>query len=57
MKALKERIKEIDDEVQAKEAEMAKVTLDAQERIGRARLETQATRVEQPNSGANTPSE
>ena len=57
VKALKERIKEIDDEVQAKEAEMAKVTLDAQERIGRARLETQATRVEQPNSGANTPSE
>ena len=57
VKALKERIKEIDDEVQAKEAQMAKVTLDAQERIGRAKLEVQPTRIEQPNSGANTPSE
>ena len=57
VKALKERIKEIDDAVHAKEAEMAKVTLHAQERIGRVKLETQPTRVEQPNSGANTPSE
>jgi hypothetical protein len=57
VKALKERIKEIDSEVQAKEAQMARVTIDAQERIGRVKLETQPTRVEQPNSGANTPSE
>ena len=57
VKALKERIKETDDEVQAKEAQMAKVSLDAQERIGRAKLEVQPTRVEQPESGANTPSE
>lgn len=56
-KALKERIKEIDDEVRAKEAQMARVTLDAQERIGRAKLEVQPTRIEQPDSGANTPSE
>lgn len=57
VKALKERIKELDDDVQAKEAQMAKVTLDAQERIGRAKLEVQPTRIEQPHSGANTPSE
>jgi hypothetical protein len=57
VKALKEQIKEIDDEVQAKEAQMARVTIDTQERIGRAKLEVQPTRIEQPNSGANTPSE
>jgi zinc-ribbon domain len=57
VKALKERIKEIDGDVQAKETQMARVTLDAQERIGRAKLEVQPTRVEQPDSGANTPSE
>src|SRR5262245_7683394 len=57
VKALKERIKEIDGEVQAKETQMAKVTLDAQERIGQAKLEVQPTRIEQPESGANTPSE
>lgn len=57
VKALKERIKEIDAEVQAKEAQMAKVTLDARERIGRAKLEVQPTRIEEPQSGANTPSE
>jgi hypothetical protein len=57
VKALKERIKEIDEDVQAKEAQMARVTLDAQERIGRAKLEVQPTRIEQPDSGANTPSE
>jgi hypothetical protein len=56
-KALKQRIKEIDDEVQAKEAEMAKVTRDAQGRIEQAKLEVQPTRIEQPESGANTPSE
>lgn len=48
---LKARIRQIDDEVQAKEAEMAKVTMDAQERIGRAKLEVQPTRVESPDSG------
>ena len=52
VKDLKERIKQIDDEVQAKEAEMAKVTIDAQERIGRAKLEVQPTRVETPDPGA-----
>jgi len=57
VKALKARIKEIDDDVQAKEAQMARVTLDAQERIGRAKLEAQPTRIEQPDSGANTSSE
>jgi zinc-ribbon domain len=56
-KALKLRIKEIDDEVQAKEAQMARVTLDAQGRIEQAKLEVQPTRVEQPESSANTPSE
>ena len=57
VKALKEQIKEIDDDVQAKEAQMARVTIDAKERIGRAKLEVQPTRIEQPDSGANTPSE
>jgi hypothetical protein len=57
VKALKERIKEIDDDVRAKEGQMARVTLDAQERIGRAKLEVQPTRIEQPDSGANSPSE
>jgi len=57
VKELKERIKQIDDDVQAKEAQMAKVTIDTQERIGRAKLEVQPTRVEEPESSANTPSE
>ena len=57
VKALKERIKGIDEDVQAKEAQMARVTLDARERIGRAKLEVQPTRIEQPDSGAKTPSE
>lgn len=57
VKELKARIKQIDDDVQAKEAQMAKVTLDTQERIGRAKLEVQPTRIEEPQSGANTPSE
>jgi len=52
---LKARIKQIDDEVQAKEAEMAKVTLDAQERIRTAKLEVQPTRVETPESGTAAP--
>jgi hypothetical protein len=42
---LKERMKEIDDELAAKEAQMAKVTIDAQERVGRAKLQVQPTRV------------
>src|SRR4029450_6100562 len=33
-KELKQRMKEIDDELAAKEAQMAKVTIDAQERVG-----------------------
>jgi uncharacterized membrane protein YphA (DoxX/SURF4 family) len=44
-KELKQRMKEIDDELAAKEAQMAKVTIDAQERIGKARLEVQPTQV------------
>jgi zinc-ribbon domain len=56
-KELKERIKQIDDDVQAKEAEMAKVTIDAQERIGRAKLEVQPTRIEEPESKPNTAGE
>ena len=36
---------------------MAKVMLDAQGRIEQAKLEVQPTRIEQPESGANTPSE
>jgi ElaB/YqjD/DUF883 family membrane-anchored ribosome-binding protein len=56
-KQLKERIKQIDDDVQAKEAQMAKVTIDAQERIGRAKLEVQPTRIEEPESKPNTAGE
>jgi zinc-ribbon domain len=56
-KELKERIKQIDDDVQAKEAQMAKVTIEAQERIGRAKLEVQPTRIEEPESKPNTASE
>lgn len=56
-KELKERIKQLDDDVQAKEAQMAKVTIDAQERIGRAKLEVQPTRVEEPESKPNTAGE
>lgn len=56
-KELKDRIKQLDDDVQAKEAQMAKVTIDAQERIGRAKLEVQPTRIEEPESKPNTASE
>ena len=56
VKELKDRIKQLDDDVQAKEAQMAKVTIDAQERIGRAKLEAQPTRIEEAESGSNTPS-
>lgn len=44
-KELKQRMKEIDDELAAKEAQMAKVTIDAQERVGKAKLQTQPTQV------------
>ncbi len=44
-KELKEQMKEIDDELAAKEAQMAKVTIDAQERIGKAKLQVQPTQV------------
>lgn len=57
VKALKAQIKQIDDEVRDKEAQMAKVTIDVQERIGRAKLDVQPTRIEEPESGSNTPSE
>jgi hypothetical protein len=36
---------------------MAKVTIDAQERIARAKLEVQSTRIEEPESKPNTASE
>jgi hypothetical protein len=44
-KDLKERMKTIDDELVAKEAQMAKVTIDAQNRIGKAKLQAQPTQV------------
>jgi uncharacterized membrane protein YphA (DoxX/SURF4 family) len=44
-KELKERMQEIDDDLAAKEAQMAKVTIDAQERIGKARLQVLPTEV------------
>ena len=44
-KEMKQRMKEIDEELAAKEAQMAKVTIDAQERIGKAKLEVQPTQV------------
>jgi zinc-ribbon domain len=44
-KELKQQMKEIDDELVAKEAQMAKVTIDAQQRVGKARLQVQQTQV------------
>jgi hypothetical protein len=44
-KRLKERIKEIDDEIAAKEGRMAQVTMDAMDRIGRAKMQVQPTQV------------
>jgi hypothetical protein len=44
-KDLKERMKTIDDELVTKEAQMAKVTIDAQNRIGKAKLQAQPTQV------------
>ena len=44
-KELKERMKGIDDELTAKEAQMARVTIDAQERVGKAKLQAQPTQV------------
>jgi hypothetical protein len=44
-KELKERIQELDDVIKAKEAQMADVTMQAQERIGRAQLEVRPTQV------------
>ena len=41
----KARIKEIDDEIASKEGQMAQVTMDAMDRIGRAKMEVQPTRV------------
>ena len=41
----KARIKEIDDEIASKEGQMAQVTMDAMDRIGRAKLQVQPTRV------------
>jgi len=67
-KELRERIEQIDGELQGKEAQMAQLTMDAQERIGRAHLQVQPTRVldedeqppdqgEKPESGRNTAGE
>lgn len=44
-KELKERIKDLDDVIKEKEAQMGTVTTNAQDRIGRAQLQVQATRV------------
>jgi hypothetical protein len=44
-KELKQQMKEIDDELAAKEAQMATVTIDAQDRIGKAKLQAQPTQV------------
>jgi hypothetical protein len=54
-KELKERMKEIDDELAAKEAQMAKVTIDAQERIGKAKLQVQPTQVVAGETPAEAP--
>ena len=51
-KELKERMKEIDDELATKEAQMATVTIDAQERVGKAKLQVQTT---DPGRGAWCP--
>jgi hypothetical protein len=42
---MKQRIKEIDDEIEAKEAQMTKVTMDALDRIEKAKLQVQPTQV------------
>jgi hypothetical protein len=44
-KELKETLQGLDDVIKAKEAEMADVTMQAQERIGRAQLQVQPTQV------------
>jgi hypothetical protein len=44
-KELTQRMKDIDDELGAKEAQMAKVTMDANERVGKAKLQAQPTQV------------
>ena len=44
-KELKQRMKEIDEELTAKESQMAKVTIDAQDRVGKAKLQAQPTQV------------
>lgn len=44
-KELKQRMKEIDDQIEAKEAQMAQVTTEAQDRVGRARMQAQPTQV------------
>ena len=41
----KARIKEIDDEIASKEGQMAQVTMDAMDRIERAKMQVQPTRV------------
>ena len=54
-KELKERMKEIDDELATKEAQMAKVTIDAQERVGKAKLQVQPTQVVAEERPEETP--
>ena len=44
-KSLKERIKEIDDEIAEKEGRMAQVSMDAMDRIERAKMQVQPTQV------------
>ena len=59
----KARIKEIDDEIASKEGQMAQVTMDAMDRIGRAKMQVQPTQVlsegvelpDQPSEPAQPP--
>ena len=44
-RGLKKQLQELDDEIEAKEEQMTKVTLEANERIGRAQLQVQPTQV------------
>jgi hypothetical protein len=44
-KELKQRIKDLDEKIEEKEARMATVTMEAQERIGRAQLQVQPTEI------------
>jgi len=55
-KELKQRIQDLDNAIKEKEAQMATVTMEAQERIGRAQLQVQATRILPGGEEAPAPS-